>query len=417
MQLRHLLFAVLAASCATTKQPPVAAPHRGFPPSCVNRPALQLVKLATPATAAELAWARDFGAAYGLSISWDEPSALPPAVTTALGAQQVAEDLVAALDARKAKPPRTTIVVGLTDQDLFIRGKTDWRWAFGLYEQQTVVISTARMEPGDARFSGRLSKHLARVLGTIVCGLPRTGPPRSELRREVGGLDDLDEIEEFNWELEEKPQALDRDAVRAQLLQIDELIKSKQPKQAIAVAEEIIAQYEAAYPESGPLVFCAVNAPETLYYSMLTAQQGQQGVVLDSTWSVAWFFKGFALAELKRYPAAEVALERALKLSPQNSKFLSELGFVQEAQKRPLEAIKTFERALAAASFADEERQDKLRARARRGIGFNQIDLGDLDGAEKNFLEALKLEPDDQGAVRELKYIEQQRRGQKNRPN
>ena len=246
MQLRHLLFAVLAASCATTKQPPVEAPHRGFPPSCVNRPALQLVKLATPATAAELAWARDFGAAYGLSISWDEPIALPPAVTTASGAQQVAEDLVAALDARKAKPPRTTIVVGLTDQDLFIRGKTDWRWAFGLYEQQTVVISTARMEPGDARFSGRLSKHLARVLGTIVCGLPRTGPPRSELRREVGGLDDLDEIEEFNWELEEKPQALDRDAVRAQLLQIDELIKSKQPKQAIAVAEKIIAQYEAA---------------------------------------------------------------------------------------------------------------------------------------------------------------------------
>lgn len=416
MGLRLLLLTSLLSACATTSssRQATAAPRRGFPEACGKRPALQFVKLGSAPNAVEKKWAQDFAAAYGLPSSWGETTALPPAVTTSQGSQQVAEELIAALDRRKSKPAPSTVVVGLTEQDLFIRGKTEWYWAFGLYVGQTVVISTARMEPASAELSQRLSKHLARVLGSIVCGLPRSGPPHSEMRREVGGLGDLDEIEESNWELEAEAVAtsgaLDQQSLEDQLIQVQELVRQKDPRGAIVITQQIISQYEAAYRDSGKLVFCAQNLEQTLVYSALAVAQQRESVVLDPIWALAWFYKGFALAELKRYPEAELALQGALKLSPRNSNFLSELGFVQQSQHRALDAIKTFELALTAAGLSDEAAQNEHRARAKRGIGFNQIELGDLDGAEKSFKEALKLDPADTGAVRELRYIDEQRR-------
>ena len=48
-------------------------------------------------------------------------------------------------------------------------------------------------------------------------------------------------------------------------------------------------------------------------------------------------------------------------------------------------------------------------ALALRGIGYSQVELGDLDGAEQSYKESLEVEPGNTLAQRELDYIRQQR--------
>ena len=44
-----------------------------------------------------------------------------------------------------------------------------------------------------------------------------------------------------------------------------------------------------------------------------------------------------------------------------------------------------------------------------RGVGYSLIELGRLDEAEEVFNQCLDIDKDDQGAKRELKYIQQMR--------
>lgn len=94
------------------------------------------------------------------------------------------------------------VIIGLVSSDLFIQGRPDWAWAFGLRtEGRFAVVSTARMSwpggiAGRSQLPVRLRKMVTRYVGFLYFGLRASDDRSSVLYREIGGVDDLDRMGE-----------------------------------------------------------------------------------------------------------------------------------------------------------------------------------------------------------------------------
>jgi predicted Zn-dependent protease len=120
--------------------------------------------------------------------------------------QLIAEELVALM--RRSYPTLdadpTTLLIGFTEADLYIRSVPNWDWAFaGRMEGRFSVISTARMdpffyreEPSPELLNTRARKITTKTIGLLYFGLPLSSDPRSVLYDSILGLDDLDAIGE-----------------------------------------------------------------------------------------------------------------------------------------------------------------------------------------------------------------------------
>lgn len=194
------------------------------------------------------------------------------------------------------------------------------------------------------------------------------------------------------------------------------LIEHKQPEQAIKINfEPVVAAYTARYRDTAETVYSAVTMQETLLYlaqeATRTDMHGSKrnSIVVGPAWGYAWFWKGYALGELGDNVAAQAALHEALRLSPSNPHFLSELGYTYIREKRWIEALSTYESADAFALFAPEENQKDERGRAWRGQGYALVELGRYDEAEAKYRACLKLDPKDEKARGELGYVLEQK--------
>ena len=95
------------------------------------------------------------------------------------------------------------VVIGVTDEDLYIRGE-DWQWAFGYRMQgRFAVVSSARMNPAnlggaanDGLTESRLRKMVLKNIGVLYYLLPLNHDPRSVLYEDVGAVEDLDKMGE-----------------------------------------------------------------------------------------------------------------------------------------------------------------------------------------------------------------------------
>lgn len=192
------------------------------------------------------------------------------------------------------------------------------------------------------------------------------------------------------------------------------LIKNRQPKEAIANCDKVIALFTSHYANSKQRIYCARSSPETLGYLLQAGADMNKGefdkgkkdaIVLSSTWASAYFVKGYALQDLGRIPDAKAALKLALELSPWNSLYLSELGSIYKLEKNWKEAKKTFEAAEEHAGISPDDRKASELALARRGLGYVLVELGQLDDAEKKYLQCLKDDPNDKKAAAELEYV------------
>jgi len=192
------------------------------------------------------------------------------------------------------------------------------------------------------------------------------------------------------------------------------LLQEHKPAQAIAEHfDQVIRYYEAQYRKSKKRIYCARRPEEALLYTMMAAAEhdrsgtGQDTIVIDSTWSDAYFLKAYALVELKQPGEARKLLERALELSPMNSAYLSESAHLDQMDKDWDTALEKFKRATEAAeSTTPEESKVFEWTRALRGQGFALIELGRLEEAKAMYYKALELDPDDDGSKGELRYIE-----------
>jgi Flp pilus assembly protein TadD len=192
------------------------------------------------------------------------------------------------------------------------------------------------------------------------------------------------------------------------------LIDTKKPQAAIEKCEKVIALFRARYDKSTEKVYCAGTSAENLGYLMKAAAAMNDGtfekgkknaIVLSPTWSSACFMKGFALEEMGKLAEAKSALMQALELSPWNSHYLSELAYLFAIQKDWAKAKENYQAAEEHASISPDSTKTEDLARARRGLGYVFVELGQLDAAEKKYEQCLAADKNDTKAAAELQYV------------
>jgi tetratricopeptide (TPR) repeat protein len=193
------------------------------------------------------------------------------------------------------------------------------------------------------------------------------------------------------------------------------LIESKNAAAAIPKCDAVINAYKTYYGARKEKIYCARSGPETLGSLVKAAVDNKNAIALTSTWSDAYFMKGYALQDLHRVADAKATLQLALNLSPYNSQYLDELGEIYALEKNWPQAMKAFKEAEDNASLAPEVgRADEL-GRARRGEGYVLAELGKLDEAEKKYQQCLATNPNDNKAKAELGYVREQKAKRKAR--
>ena len=189
-----------------TPAPTAAAPLAGRP----SAPPGRSVSIAPMGRipAATLQSLRDFYRdQYRLEITILPAAPIDPRARDASRRQLVAEELIRSL--RTTYPDVLAdpgvVIIGIVGEDLYIRARTDWEWAFGIRDGgRLAVVSTARMgfPYGAASLDvqlQRLRKMVTRDIGVLYYGLPLNDDPDTVLFADINGIDDLDRIGEGFW--------------------------------------------------------------------------------------------------------------------------------------------------------------------------------------------------------------------------
>jgi len=185
------------------------------------------------------------------------------------------------------------------------------------------------------------------------------------------------------------------------------LLIERSTLRATAEFAQAIALCEERYGASGRKVYASRGQAETIYYMVLAASTKTDAMAVDTTCADAHYLMGYASLDLGRVEEAEAQLRAAVELAPVNAMYLAELGHIYQTQLDWQNALETFSKAEEyAGSFSPEELRVRELARAKRGAGYNLIELGRLDEAEQKFRECLELDAGDQAALNELRYIE-----------
>lgn len=146
-----------------------------------------------------------FASKYRLDVVVAAPLALPREAWDASRGQVDSEVLLRTLE--RAYPPAgvRTIVIGLTNQDMFNSGMS-WQYAFSnRLPPRFAVVSPVHMDRGclgfradDATMLVRLRKMVGKNIGVLFFRLPLSDDPRSMMYRAIGGPQELDTmVEEF----------------------------------------------------------------------------------------------------------------------------------------------------------------------------------------------------------------------------
>jgi tetratricopeptide (TPR) repeat protein len=215
--------------------------------------------------------------------------------------------------------------------------------------------------------------------------------------------------------------SFDKQKYAAMVAEAGTLIEAGHPTEAIAKdLDPVIAAYDAEYANAKATLYSARTQEEMFTYLLVPMIAGSQppgvkpmtaaGVsVLDLVWSAALFEKGFALVDLKQLGQAHESMQRAVALSPLNSQYLSELGQLYIYERNWSQAFALFHRAEDAAKYSPPNLKDKELSRAWRGIGYVDIETGQLDEAISLYEKCLALNPDDKMAANELKFAQGRR--------
>ena len=96
------------------------------------------------------------------------------------------------------------IVIGLTDQDMYMRSKKNFQYSFYYWRQRRfAVVSSARLNPAnlgaaanDVLTEARLRKMVLKNIGVLFYLYPTNYDPRSVLYDDVDGVADIDKMSE-----------------------------------------------------------------------------------------------------------------------------------------------------------------------------------------------------------------------------
>jgi len=182
-------------------------------------------------------------------------------------------------------------------------------------------------------------------------------------------------------------------------------IEAQRRSDAISVLDGIIARAEARYANEGRQIYTSRSPAEAILYAGLSASQKKSAIILDETWSQAYFLKGFALIDLGRSDEAKPLFDKAIAMAPMNSHYLGERGEWYKSRRDWDHAYADFSKAAAGSELSPDTMKSFDKLRAWRGMSFVRVEQGRLDEAEKLLRQCLDLDPNDGKAKHELEYI------------
>lgn len=141
----------------------------------------------------------------GIDAITTQPLSLRLAASDKRRQQLIAEEVIELIKRTfpKLVADPNAILIGLTDEDMYIRNK-NWQFAFSYRTQgRFAVVSNARMNPVNLGYSAdnelldrRLRKMVLKNIGLLYYQLPANHNPKSVLYNDVLSLEDLDRMGE-----------------------------------------------------------------------------------------------------------------------------------------------------------------------------------------------------------------------------
>lgn len=186
-------------------------------------------------------------------------------------------------------------------------------------------------------------------------------------------------------------------------------IKTQNPQRALDLVQPLLVNFERLYASEKRQIYCAVNSVQSLAYMAEAAAAKREAVAIEPAWCRAQYIRAFALVDLKRLDEAREGYQRLVAYAPQNSRYLNELGYVLQQKKQWQESVDIYRRSDVAADMSPDG-ADMERCVALRGIGYDLVELGKLDEAEAAYRKCLKIDPSDPKSLKEIEYIQQQRK-------
>jgi tetratricopeptide (TPR) repeat protein len=196
-----------------------------------------------------------------------------------------------------------------------------------------------------------------------------------------------------------------KDPLVGKLDQATDLIRSGKSAEALPILDEIIAAEENRYRDEKRLIFSAQSPTEVILYAGMGASQKKSTIVLDGTWSAAYFYKGFALIDVNRADEAKAYFDKAIGLAPMNGQFLAERGEWFKSRRDWAGAYRDFEAASTAAGLAPDQLKSFEQRRAWRGMAFARTEQGELNEARQLLQKCLQLDGGDDKCKHELDYV------------
>lgn len=183
------------------------------------------------------------------------------------------------------------------------------------------------------------------------------------------------------------------------------LYVNEQNERALAIIEDVIAEFESNRKDADKAYYCATDKTEKAALVKLAARNGQQAEIVNDDWCFALALKGYLLSDFNRFDEANRAFAQSINMSPFNMDGLRKYAVWLQSRGQWQRAIDVFRRAISLNEYNPRKSRANFPARAFRGIGFGLIALGRLDEAEASYRESLKYDPDNSLVPLELDFI------------
>ncbi|TDF35627.1 tetratricopeptide repeat protein [Alteromonadaceae bacterium M269] len=175
---------------------------------------------------------------------------------------------------------------------------------------------------------------------------------------------------------------------------------------ALATLLKAEKQCNEKHADNSNKIFVARSPDERFFYLLQATFEEVATSVEKSLCADVHYLLGYTYVELKNLDNALKHVTKALEFSPVNAAYLSELGHIYQLQGDFQKALNTYKQAEENAdAFSPAPLKQEELGRAKRGIGYSLIELGELEQAKAKFNEALALNPNDNNARAELAYI------------